>query len=137
MCWRAPFSPALIIALLGSIDSLLTSLIADSMTRTRHNPNRELVGQGIGNMVAGLIGGLPGAGATMGTVVNIRAGGRTQLSGALRRCYPARHRSGPWEIRRGHSPCGPCRHPHESRLGHHRLAFSYPYPPRLKGNTLW
>ncbi len=76
--------PALIIALLGSIDSLLTSLVADSMTRTRHNPNRELVGQGIGNMVAGFIGGLPGAGATMGTVVNIRAGGRTQISGVLR-----------------------------------------------------
>ena len=76
--------PALIIALLGSIDSLLTSLIADSMTRTRHNPNRELVGQGIGNMIAGFIGGLPGAGATMGTVVNIRAGGRTQVSGVLR-----------------------------------------------------
>ena len=76
--------PALIIALLGSIDSLLTSLIADSMTRTRHKPNRELVGQGIGNLAAGLIGGLPGAGATMGTVVNIRAGGRTQVSGVLR-----------------------------------------------------
>ena len=76
--------PALIIALLGSIDSLLTSLIADSMTRTSHNPNRELVGQGIGNTIAGFIGGLPGAGATMGTVVNIRAGGRTQVSGVLR-----------------------------------------------------
>ena len=76
--------PALIIALLGSIDSLLTSLVADSITRTRHNPNRELVGQGIGNMVAGFIGGLPGAGATLGTVVNIRAGGRTQVSGVLR-----------------------------------------------------
>ena len=76
--------PALIIALLGSIDSLLTSLIADAMTRTRHKPNRELVGQGIGNLAAGLIGGLPGAGATMGTVVNIRAGGRTQVSGVLR-----------------------------------------------------
>ena len=76
--------PALIIALLGSIDSLLTSLVADSMTRTRHDPNRELAGQGIGNMIAGFIGGLPGAGATMGTVVNIRAGGRTPLSGALR-----------------------------------------------------
>ena len=76
--------PALIIALLGSIDSLLTSLIADSMTRTRHKPNRELVGQGIGNLAAGLIGGLPGAGATMGTVVNIHAGGRTQVSGVLR-----------------------------------------------------
>ncbi len=76
--------PALVLALLGSIDSLLTSLVADSMTRTQHNPNRELVGQGIGNTVAGLIGALPGAGATMGTVVNIRAGGRTQISGALR-----------------------------------------------------
>ena len=76
--------PALTIALLGSIDSLLTSLIADSMTRTRHNPNRELVGQGIGNVAAGLVLGLPGAGATMGTVVNIRAGGRTQVSGVLR-----------------------------------------------------
>ena len=76
--------PALIIALLGSIDSLLTSLVADSMTRTRHNPNRELVGQGIGNTIAGFIGGLPGAGATLGTVVNIRAGGRTQVSGVIR-----------------------------------------------------
>ncbi|MYD51263.1 MAG: SulP family inorganic anion transporter [Dehalococcoidia bacterium] len=76
--------PALIIALLGSIDSLLTSLVADAMTRTRHNPNRELIGQGIGNMAAGFIGGLPGAGATMGTVVNIRAGGSTQISGVLR-----------------------------------------------------
>ena len=76
--------PALIIALLGSIDSLLTSLIADSLTRTRHNPNRELMGQGIGNMVAGFLGALPGAGATPGTVVNIRAGGRTQVSGVVR-----------------------------------------------------
>ena len=76
--------PALIIALLGSIDSLLTSLIADAMTRTRHDPNRELIGQGIGNSLAGFIGGLPGAGATLGTVVNIRAGGRTPVSGVLR-----------------------------------------------------
>ena len=76
--------PVLILALLGSIDSLLTSLVADSLTGTRHNPNRELVGQGIGNMVSGLFGGLPGAGATMGTVTNIRAGGQTQVSGALR-----------------------------------------------------
>ena len=76
--------PALTIALLGSIDSLLTALIADSMTRTRHNPNRELVGQGIGNVAAGFFWGLPGAGATLGTVVNIRAGGRTQVSGVLR-----------------------------------------------------
>ena len=76
--------PALTIALLGSIDSLLTSLIADSMTRTQHHANRELVGQGIGNMAAGVLGGLPGAGATLGTVINIRAGGRTPLSGVIR-----------------------------------------------------
>jgi SulP family sulfate permease len=75
--------PAFILALLGSIDSLLTSLVADSVTRTRHRSNRELIGQGIGNMFAGLVGGLPGAGATMRTVVNVRAGGRTRLSGAL------------------------------------------------------
>lgn len=74
---------ALILALLGSIDSLLTSLVADSVTRTQHNSDRELIGQGIGNMVAGLIGGLPGAGATMRTVVNVRVGGRTPVSGAL------------------------------------------------------
>ena len=76
--------PAIILALLGSVDSLLTSLIADSLTGTRHNPNKELVGQGLGNIVAGLFGGLPGAGATMGTVTNIRAGGKTQVSGILR-----------------------------------------------------
>ncbi|HDH53178.1 MAG TPA: SulP family inorganic anion transporter [Nitrospirae bacterium] len=74
---------ALILALLGSIDSLLTSLVADNITRTHHDSNRELIGQGIGNIVAGLFGGLPGAGATMRTVVNIRAGGKTPISGAL------------------------------------------------------
>ena len=76
--------PALILALLGSVDSLLTSLVADSMTGTRHNADRELIGQGLGNIVAGLFGGVPGAGATMGTVINLRAGGTTQISGALR-----------------------------------------------------
>ena len=79
----AAVAPAITIALLGSIDSLLTSLIADTMTRTRHKPNRVLVGQGIGNMMAGFVGGLPGAGATMGTVVNIRAGGRSPVSGVV------------------------------------------------------
>ena len=76
--------PALILALLGSVDSLLTSLVADSLTGQRHKPNRELVGQGIGNIVAGVFGAVPGAGATMGTVTNIRAGGSTPVSGALR-----------------------------------------------------
>ncbi len=74
---------ALILALLGSIDSLLTSLVADNITRTHHESNRELVGQGIGNTIAGFFGGLPGAGATMRTVVNVRAGGSTPISGML------------------------------------------------------
>jgi len=72
-----------VLAVLGSIDSLLTSVIADNMTKTKHNSNRELIGQGIGNMLAGIIGGIPGAGATKGTVVNINAGGETKLSGVL------------------------------------------------------
>ncbi|MEL7486644.1 MAG: SulP family inorganic anion transporter, partial [Pseudomonadota bacterium] len=72
---------AIILALLGAIDSLLTSLVADSMTGTRHQSNKELVGQGIGNTIAGLFGAIPGAGATMRTVVNIRSGGETKISG--------------------------------------------------------
>ncbi|MEM9544721.1 MAG: SulP family inorganic anion transporter [Bacteroidota bacterium] len=74
---------ALVLAVLGSIDSLLTSVIADNMTKTKHNSNRELIGQGIGNMLAAAIGGIPGAGATKGTVVNINAGGKTRMSGIL------------------------------------------------------
>jgi SulP family sulfate permease len=72
---------AVVLALLGAIDSLLTSLVADNMTRTKHDSNRELIGQGIGNTVAGFFGGIPGAGATMRTVVNIRTGGQTKISG--------------------------------------------------------
>ncbi len=75
--------PALILALLGSIDSLLTSLIADSQTRTRHNADRELVGQGLGNLAAGILGALPGSGSPLVTVTNIRAGGRRPLAGIL------------------------------------------------------
>lgn len=74
-------SGAITLALLGSLDTLLTSLVADSVTRTHHNSDRELIGQGIGNTAAALLGGLPGAGATMRTVVNVQAGGRTRLSG--------------------------------------------------------
>ena len=76
--------PALIIALLGAIDSLLTSLIADSMTHSRHNPNQVMFGQGVGTVFTGLIGGLPGAGSTLDSVVNIRAGGQTRVAGFLR-----------------------------------------------------
>jgi SulP family sulfate permease len=74
---------AAMLAALGMIDSLLTSVIADNITKTKHNSNKELIGQGIGNMVAGMIGGLPGAGATMRTVVNINSGGKTRVSGIV------------------------------------------------------
>lgn len=74
---------ALTLALLGAIDSLLTSVIADNITKTKHHSNRELIGQGIGNIVAGSIGGLPGAGATMRTLVNVNAGGQTPVSGVV------------------------------------------------------
>ena len=74
---------AIVFAVLGSIDSLLTSVIADNMTKTKHNSNRELIGQGIGNAIASIFGGIPGAGATKGTVININSGGRTRLSGTI------------------------------------------------------
>ncbi len=73
----------LMLAVLGSIDSLLTSLVADNITRSEHNSDQELIGQGIGNLIAGLFGGLPGAGATMRTVINVQAGGKTPLSGII------------------------------------------------------
>ncbi len=72
---------ALMLATLGAIDSLLTSLVADNITHTRHDSEQELIGQGIGNLLSGLFGGLPGAGATMRTVINVQAGGSTPLSG--------------------------------------------------------
>lgn len=77
------FFTALTLAFLGAIDSLLTSVVADNMTKTKHKPNQELIGQGIGNSIAAIFGGLPGAGATIRTVVNINAGGTTRLSGMI------------------------------------------------------
>lgn len=74
---------ALTLALLGAIDSLLTSVVADNMTKTKHRPNKELIGQGIGNSIAAIFGGIPGAGATIRTVVNIKAGGKTRLAGMV------------------------------------------------------
>ncbi|MFK7775738.1 MAG: SulP family inorganic anion transporter [Saprospiraceae bacterium] len=74
---------AITLALLGAIDSLLTSVVADNMTKTKHKPNKELIGQGIGNSIAAIFGGIPGAGATIRTVVNINAGGKTKLSGMI------------------------------------------------------
>lgn len=75
---------ALVLGMLGCIDALLTSVVADSLTRSQHDSDKELVGQGIGNVMSGLFGGLPGAGATMGTVVSIQAGAQTALSGLVR-----------------------------------------------------
>lgn len=75
--------PALTLAGLGSIDTLLTSVVADNITKTKHNSNKELIGQGIGNFFAGMFGGIGGAGATMRTVVNVKSGGRTRLSGVV------------------------------------------------------
>ncbi len=74
---------AFTLALLGAIDSLLTSVVADNMTKTKHKPNKELVGQGIGNSIAAIFGGIPGAGATIRTVINIKSGGKTKLSGMI------------------------------------------------------
>ncbi len=74
---------ALTLAFLGAIDSLLTSVVADNMTKTKHNPNQELIGQGIGNSISSIFGGIPGAGATIRTVVNINSGGTTKLSGMV------------------------------------------------------
>ena len=74
---------ALTLALLGAIDSLLTSVVADNMTKTKHKPNKELIGQGIGNAIGAVFGGIPGAGATIRTVVNINAGGKTRISGMV------------------------------------------------------
>ena len=74
---------ALTLALLGAIDSLLTSVVADNMTKTKHKPNKELIGQGIGNTIGAIFGGIPGAGATIRTVVNINAGGKTRISGMI------------------------------------------------------
>lgn len=80
---EASLVPGLTLAGLGSIDTLLTSVVADNITKTKHNSNRELIGQGIGNAFSGLFCGIAGAGATMRTVVNIKSGGRTQISGMV------------------------------------------------------
>ena len=80
---KASVIPGLTLAGLGSIDTLLTSVVADNITKTKHNSNQELIGQGLGNAIASLFCGLPGAGATMRTVVNVKSGGRSQISGMV------------------------------------------------------
>lgn len=80
---KGALTPGLTLACLGSIDTLLTSVVADNITKTKHNSNKELIGQGIGNSIAGIFCGISGAGATMRTVVNVKSGGRTQISGMV------------------------------------------------------
>lgn len=80
---NAAVVPGLTLAGLGSIDTLLTSVVADNITKTKHNSNKELIGQGIGNAMAGMFCGISGAGATMRTVVNVKSGGRSQISGMV------------------------------------------------------
>ncbi|ELA9193393.1 SulP family inorganic anion transporter [Vibrio parahaemolyticus] len=75
---------ALVLGTLGCIDTLLTAVICDSLTRKEHDSDKELRGQGLANMISGLFGALPGAGATMGTVTNIQVGARSPLSGVVR-----------------------------------------------------
>ena len=82
--WQLMVVDAAVLAVLGSIDALLTSVIAENLTRKEHSSDKELFGQGMGNLASGLFGGIPGAGATMGTVVNIQTGGRSALSGLVR-----------------------------------------------------
>ena len=119
---------AIQLAFLGAIDSLLTSLVADNLTRTQHDSNRELVGQGLGNIAAGLIGGIPGAGATMRTVAQ-RRGRRAK---PLIRCDPwplsRRRAARPVGPRPVCSPCRPCRSARCRRDWHHRLPRHQPSP---------
>ena len=82
--WQIMVVDAIVLGVLGCIDALLTSVVADSLTRKQHNSDKELIGQGLGNVMSGLFGGLPGAGATMGTVVGIQAGSRSALAGLVR-----------------------------------------------------
>lgn len=79
--YRVVLTLAVTLAILGTIDSLLTSIVADSITSTKHNPNKELVGQGIGNGLCAMVGAIPGAGATMRTVINVKSGGTNRISG--------------------------------------------------------
>lgn len=71
------------IAIIGIIDALLTAVVADQLTKQKHNPDLEMMGQGLGNIVSGFFGGMMGAGTTPATVLNIKSGGRTQLSGII------------------------------------------------------
>jgi len=81
--YRIILTLAFTLAVLGAIDTLLTSIVADSLTQSKHNPDRELFGQGIGNALCSVVGAMPGAGATMRTVINVKSGGTSRLSGMI------------------------------------------------------
>ena len=87
MVLKSSVIPGLTLAGLGSIDTLLTSVVADNITKTKHNSNQELIGQGVGNMIAAMFCGIGGAGATMRTVVNVKSGGRSQISGMVQSLF--------------------------------------------------
>ena len=126
---------AAVLAALGSIDSLLTSLVADNVTRTFHDSDKELVGQGIGNLVAGFAGGLPGAGATIRTLTNVNSGGRTPLSGVV--SFPGVAGDGARSRPAGciHSACGFGGHPDKGGHRCHRLALPAAGDPSAQGRS--
>ena len=81
---RELINPALALAALGSIESLLSAVVADGMTVSeKHNSDRELIGQGLANIIVPFFGGIPATGAIARTAVNVRSGGKTRLSGVI------------------------------------------------------
>lgn len=111
---------ALTLAILGTIDSLLTSLVADSLTKEKHDSNKELIGQGIGNAIASLFGGLPGAGATMRTVTNIKSGATSRVSGMYHSLFTA-DPAGICTVGEQYTDACTCRDIDQSGVGHLRL----------------
>ena len=121
----------LVLAVLGAIDSLLTSLVADNISQSRHHSNRELIGQGIANSVAGLFNGLPGAGATMRTVINIKSGGRTPISGMAHSVFLLVLLLGAGPLSRKHSRGIISGNINQSRPRYYRLGISTKSTPSL------
>jgi sulfate permease, SulP family len=80
---RPLIAPAITVAMLGAIESLMSAVVSDRMSNTKHNPNVELVGQGIANIVSPLFGGLPATGAIARTATNIRSGAKTPVAGIV------------------------------------------------------
>src|SRR6202022_1622849 len=75
--------PAFTVAMLGAIESLMSAVVSDRMSNDKHNPNVELIGQGIANIVSPLFGGLPATGAIARTATNVRAGAKTPVAGII------------------------------------------------------